>query len=1061
MGNPNVVDILHMEVTQNLPYWLSPEVRDAGAKAKIRAFVQAKRAKPKTAEDKMHVRWVESDHPRGQPGNAGEFGPGGGGGSSPVRRGGGSPSGEQQPTKVSFPSGSAAFVSEKQARELGETLKAALAAPAEHQPDGSEQPIKASLPNGGIEYMTREQAATLHKALADAMTDKAVEFVSPNTGHLDFDNAVKELDGERQRQIADVSHAVNDALGIPAHDIKSVVGAWADGAENTLMEEMPADDMKRVEVAAAMKGYIADQKQVLVFKPAESGNGFMANFEAHGALSDIHQWLGSHGLEYHTLEPLKDGAIVHIYGTDNATTKAVAEAGKHYQSAIEMMIGEGEFLGTQKQDGSEDEQRADARKVYEGVIGGSGLQGVAAKWQSLRDRYAPARAVKAADERVAVAEDMKPWDWRGLIAGVLKFFMEEMDEPEHAEPMAAGVAIFCRPDLDGTPMRVLLVRRSPDEKNYAGYWSLPGGGIDKGETPEQAARREASEEIGWIPGDLKVLDETDKFITFCTFVDDEFDPMLNSEHTDHMWSPLDDLPKPIHPGVLATLEGTNRKVADDSLPVVFAMDRSIVEAQYRDTFPVMANDFESARSLDVDGKMHVSMTHISKACVSPYLGSEIPDCLKLGLDPKKVYHLLRDPEELAKGAATSNRMQVLIKHEPVNAQDFKPSITVGATGSDAVFNAPYLDNSMVIWSQKAIEKVLDGDQEELSSSYRYTPDMTPGVYEGVPYDGVMRGIVFNHVALVKKGRAGPDVVVADEAMVQQQETEMPEAVKLSRIAARTQTALTVFLMPKLAKDAALDLTPYLKDITPQNFKARKADIWKGAKDAATPLLNPAAKAAGPGGHGPDDIAMRLLDMIEGQSAADPVPDLAPAAVAAPAAAAASPAPAAAATDPNAAVPAKPDDKNKKVMDALRKKGMSEDDISEIGGMLGSEPSEDAAPDKKPDMVTKSAMDEAIAAAVAKTQAGNKAKGEAIEIARGYVGNISPMAYDTAEDVLRATLGTLGVDHKELPVEALKPLLLKLPKPGSTTTAPTTLAMDAKAAEGYAARFPQAGRLAHA
>ena len=608
-------------------------------------------------------------------------------------------------------------------------------------------------------------------------------------------------------------------------------------------------------------------------------------------------------------------------------------------------------------------------------------------------------------------------------------------------------------------MRVLLLRRSPDEENYAGYWSLPGGHIDEDETPEQAVRREASEEIGWIPGDLKVLDQTDKYVTYCAFVDDEFAPMLNSEHTDYQWCPLDNLPKPVHPGVRATLEGTTRKVADDSLPVTFAMDRLVVEAQYRDTFPVMANDFESARSLDVDGKMHVAMTHISKACVSPYLGSEIPDCLKLGLDPKKVYHLLRDPSELAKAAATSNRMQVLIKHEPVNAADYKPSITVGATGSDATFNAPYLDNSMVIWSQKAIDKVLDGEQEELSSSYRYTPDMTPGVYEGVPFDGVMRGIVFNHVALVKKGRAGPDVVVADEAMVQQQETEMPEAVKLSRIAARTQAALTVYLMPKLAKDAALDLTSVLKDVTPQNFKARKAAIWKGAKDAADPMLNPAAKAAGPGGHGPDDIAMRLLDMIEGQSAADPVPDVAPAAVAAPAAAAAPPA--AAATAPNSAVPAKPDDKNKKVMDALRAKGMSEDDISEIGSMMGGEPAEDEDDPKMKPEVTKAAMDEAIKSAVAETNAANRAKAEAIEIARPFVGVVSPLAHDSAEAVLRATLGTLGVDHKDLPAEALKPLLLKLPKPGSTTTPKPALAMDAKAAEGYAGRWANAQRISHA
>ncbi len=42
--------------------------------------------------------------------------------------------------------------------------------------------------------------------------------------------------------------------------------------------------------------------------------------------------------------------------------------------------------------------------------------------------------------------------------------------------------------------------------------------------------------------------------------------------------------------------------------------------------------------------------------------------------------------------------------------------------------------------------------------------MTPGTYAGVRYDGVMRDIAANHVALVRKGRAGPDVVVGDSAL---------------------------------------------------------------------------------------------------------------------------------------------------------------------------------------------------------------------------------------------------------------------------------------------------------
>lgn len=170
---------------------------------------------------------------------------------------------------------------------------------------------------------------------------------------------------------------------------------------------------------------------------------------------------------------------------------------------------------------------------------------------------------------------------------------------------------------------------------------------------------------------------------------------------------------------------------------------------------------KSARSTDPDGRMHVSVSHISKSMVCPYLGSEIPAAEVLGLDPAKVYMLLRDPQELAKAAPTFARLPLLIQHVPVNADEPRRDLIVGATGSDPVFTAPYLDVSLTIWDAIGIAGVETKEQAELSSAYRYRADMTPGDYEGTRYDGVMRDIVGNHVALVDVGRAGSDVVVAD------------------------------------------------------------------------------------------------------------------------------------------------------------------------------------------------------------------------------------------------------------------------------------------------------------
>jgi hypothetical protein len=54
---------------------------------------------------------------------------------------------------------------------------------------------------------------------------------------------------------------------------------------------------------------------------------------------------------------------------------AVEKGAKRYDSDVEVTRGRAEFLGTQKQDGSDREQRDDARSVYRGHIDQSPVQG--------------------------------------------------------------------------------------------------------------------------------------------------------------------------------------------------------------------------------------------------------------------------------------------------------------------------------------------------------------------------------------------------------------------------------------------------------------------------------------------------------------------------------------------------------------------------------------------------------------------------------------------------------------------------------------------------------------
>lgn len=178
----------------------------------------------------------------------------------------------------------------------------------------------------------------------------------------------------------------------------------------------------------------------------------------------------------------------------------------------------------------------------------------------------------------------------------------------------------------------------------------------------------------------------------------------------------------------------------------------------------VAIDLKSARSYDGEGRLHIVRTPISKANVCEYYGHEIPEFQKLGLDPQKRYRLLRDPEELAKAAPTFNGVQLMIRHVPVNADDHQPDQAVGSLGTHAEFQAPYLFNSLAVWARDAIDGIEDETRKQLSASYRYDADMTRGTYKGEAYDGVMRNIRANHVALVPEGRAGSDVAVADAAL---------------------------------------------------------------------------------------------------------------------------------------------------------------------------------------------------------------------------------------------------------------------------------------------------------
>lgn len=426
----------------------------------------------------------------------------------------------------------------------------------------------------------------------------------------------------------------------------------------------------------------------------------------------------------------------------------------------------------------------------------------------------------------------------------------------------------------------------------------------------------------------------------------------------------------------------------------------------------LAFDRASVRSVDADGRMHVEISNISKSNVCPYLGREIPGADALGLNPDKVYMLLRAPEELEKAVPTFNNIPLLSKHVPVSAEDPQKDLIVGSTGTDAMFDFPYLKNSLVIWDAVAIAGVESKEQCELSSAYRYTPDMTPGVYEGTAYDGVMRNIVGNHIALVEVGRAGPDVIVGDKNPFIT--TMEYSTMKASRKAIAVKAALGAYLRPLIAQDAAIgDLGALVRGVTAATF----------AKDQARIIKDVTAKFK-------EADAAALADVIK--LAADAEPD-----------------------------DEKDDGKKKPAEDEDDEQREDESDEDYKKRMDAKKPASDEDDDDKKKDDKKDdgkAMDAAIKSAVV---AAEKATIQRMNAIRQAEKEVQPLigevvAQDSAEAVYKLALDHAKVDLTGVPAAAYGAMVRMLPKPGDIKQ--PRVAMDAASQDDFAKRYPTAGKL---
>ena len=198
---------------------------------------------------------------------------------------------------------------------------------------------------------------------------------------------------------------------------------------------------------------------------------------------------------------------------------------------------------------------------------------------------------------------------------------------------------------------------------------------------------------------------------------------------------------------------------------------------------------------------------------------------------------------------------ITFEHPPIllDAQNTK-QYQIGFTGTDIVYDNGFVRAVMTITDQEAIDRIMRGDAKEVSAGYRVEFDPTPGVTEnGENYDGIQKSISGNHVAVVRRGRAGPQVKLhldrldaADPSLIPQYEEpsmtakvmfdgaefEVSESVALAITKEREDAKMSYDMMKKKYDEMMAKASELKEDMMAMEKEMKgKADSAEGRADA--------------------------------------------------------------------------------------------------------------------------------------------------------------------------------------------------------------------------------------